>query len=436
MPKLRREITLLGLTMIAIGSCVGSGIFFTPHDMANDLPSGGLTLLAWIVGGVISICGALTFAELGGLFPKTGGVYVFLKEAFGEVFGFLYGWCILLAVTSGAIAALSLGFAECLDYFWDLSKGQKMVIALSTLGAITFINIFGVKLSQWASSSLTILKIAGIAFIVVVAITLSGSAPEGNFSIEMEHPDPWGAFALALTAVLWSFGGWHHASYLAGETLNPSKTVPRAMLLGTIAVTVIYLVTNVGYMYLLPLDEIAESRAFAANAVATVLPIGGTFTTILILVSIFGTMAIYGLTAPRIYFKLAEDGLFFPLFAKVHKKWKVPVWAIVLQSAWAVVLLLFWGTFENLLKYVVFTDWLFMLLAGISIFVFRRTMRHAPRTYKTWGYPIVPIIFILIVGWFIVSILRVEPINAIAGLILMAAGFPVFYIFKFWKNKQ
>jgi APA family basic amino acid/polyamine antiporter len=436
MPKLKREITLFGLTMIAIGSCVGSGIFFTPHDMANDLPSGGLTLAAWIVGGVISICGALTFAELGGLFPKTGGVYVFLKEAFGEVFGFLYGWCILLAVTSGAIAALSLGFAECLGYFWDITDGQKMAISLTTLAAITLINIFGVRLSQLASSSLTVLKIIGIAFIVIVAVTLSGKAPEGNFSLTLEHSDPWGAFALALTAVLWSFGGWHHASYLAGETRNPAKTLPRAMLFGVVAVTVIYLATNVGYLYLLPLGEIAESRAFAANAVASVLPVGGTITTILILVSIFGTMAIYGLTAPRIYFKLAEDGLFFPLFAKVNAKWNVPIWAIILQSGWAVVLLLFWGTFEDLLKYVVFTDWLFMLLAGISIFVFRKTMKHSPRPYKTWGYPVIPLIFILIVGWFIVSILRVEPMNAIAGLILLAAGFPVFYVFKFWQSKK
>ena len=436
MPKLKREITLLGLTMIAIGSCIGSGIFVTPSEIASDLPSGGLTLAAWVVGGIISIAGALTFAELGGLFPKTGGVYVFLKEAFGEVFGFLYGWCILLVVTSGAIAGLSLAFAKYLGFFWDFSDNEELGVALCTLVGITVINIFGVRLSQWASSFLTIIKIAGIAFIILIALTLSGGAPEGNFSFELNSADPWGAFALALVSVLWSFGGWHHASYLAGETLNPSKTVPRAMLLGTVAVTVIYLCTNIGYLYLLPVSEIAETKAFASTAVASVLPWGGTFTTLLILVSVFGTMAIYGLTAPRIYFKLAEDGLFFPLFARIHKKWRVPVWAIVLQSAWAVILLLYWQTFENLLKYVVFTDWLFMLLAGISIFVFRKTMKHAPRPYKTWGYPIIPLVFILIVGWFIVSILRVEPMNAIAGLILLAAGFPVFYVFKFWQNKK
>jgi APA family basic amino acid/polyamine antiporter len=435
MTKLRKDLTFFGLTMVAIGSCVGSGIFITPHEIASHLPSGGHMLLVWALGGVISLTGALTFSELAGLFPKTGGVYQYLKEAYGEVFAFLYGWCILLVVTSGAIAALSIAFAEYLNFFLDFGPGGKMVVALFTIVTITLANIFGVRISQLFSNFFTVTKLVGIALIIGIAFILGTISFEQATQIT-EVKDLESSFSLALIGVLWSYGGWHHASYLAGETRNANKVIPKAMMLGTLVVTVVYLLCNLAYLFILSVDEIAAEKAVAAEAIGRVLSWGGPLMAILIAISVFGTASIYTLTAPRIYYRMASDGVFFSLFGKIHTKYKVPVWAIVLQSGWAVVLLIFWGTFSNLIGYVVFTDWLFMLLAGVSIFIFRYRKKKDERPVKAWGYPVTPIIFCGIVTWFIYKILALEPLQAWAGLLLLAVGFPVYYAFKYFAKKE
>jgi basic amino acid/polyamine antiporter, APA family len=435
MTKLRKELTLYGLTLIAVGSCVGSGIFLTPHEIAQHLPSEGHMLLVWTLGGFISLTGALTFAELGGLFPKTGGVYQFIKEAYGELYGFLYGWCILLVITSGAIAALSVAFASYLNYFLEWSETGQKLLAISCISLITVANIFGVKISQFVSSTLTMTKIIGIAGLVIVAVVFCREGFAAPFQIR-EIDDPQKSFSLALIGVLWSYGGWHHASYLAGESKEAARIVPKAMMLGTLIVTLIYLTCNAAYLWLMPLDDMLANEAVATIAMTKVVEWGAPVITILIAVSVIGTASIYTLTAPRIYYRMARDGVFFSIFGRIHKKYGVPVWAIVLQSAWAIVLLLFWSTFSNLIGYVVFTDWIFMLLAGMSIFLFRKRLAHRNRPYKAFLYPVTPIIFGLIVIWFIVSVLMQEPLQAWAGLLLMAVGIPVFYIFLLRRGKK
>jgi APA family basic amino acid/polyamine antiporter len=242
------------------------------------------------------------------------------------------------------------------------------------------------------------------------------------------------SFGVALTGVLFSYGGWQHASFIAGETKNPSRNVPLAMITGAIVVIMIYLLVNVSYMLLLPLDKITVSEKIAAEAVSTILPWGGMLVAGIIAISTFGTMGIYTLSAPRIYYAMAEDKLFFSGIAKVHPVFRTPVNAIVAQSVWAIVLLLFWGTFEDLITYTVSVEWIFFTLAAAGIFIFRKKLKDTPRPYKTFGYPVTPLIFIIINTWFVGNILINKPLHMAIGGGFLLLGIPVYLFFK-RKNK-
>ncbi len=431
MTGLKRELSLYGLTMIAIGSCVGSGIFLTPSQIAGFLKSPMLILLVWSLGGVITLTGALAFAELGAMFPEAGGVYAYLKEAYGDLFGFLYGWAYLLVISSGAIAALSIAFAYYLGFIVPLGEAGIKIVAVSAILVVTIVNILRVKAAEVFSNAFTGLKLIGIAGIVIIGLFLG----DPKFvQIKPELPVFSGnivvAFGLALIGVLWSYGGWQHASFVAGEAKNARKTVPRAMIVGAVVVTAVYLLTNLAYLFLLPVEKIALSSSLAADAVTTVIPFGGFLVAIIIAISVFGTAGIYTLSSPRIYYAMAYDGIFFKKLAEVHAKFRTPVNAILFQSTWAVILLLFWGTFEDVITYVVFTDWIFFALTGFSIFIFRYKKKDIARPYKTLGYPVTPIIFVLISTLFVISTLIGKPLHAVAGLIFMAIGILVYIYFK------
>lgn len=428
--NLKKEIGFYGLTMIAVGACIGSGVFLTPSDIAFQLGDGKWVITAWLIGGIVALTGALTFAELGALFPEAGGVYAYLQKGFGKMTAFLYGWSILTVITSGAIAALSLAFARYVSAVIPLSNTAVLVTAASALIAVTLINVFGVKMGELFSSIFTSFKLIGIAAVVVIGIFL-GSQLEGNVSSMQGAFDvPGSAMAIALIGVLWSYGGWHHASYLSAEVKNAQKVVPKAMILGAVIVTLTYVLVNLAYMSLLTISEMRVSQAVAADALDKVIPIGAILIAILIAVSTFGTAGIYTLSAPRIYFAMGRDGTFFPWLAKIHPKFGTPMNAILLQSGWALILLFFWGTFEKLITYVVFMDWIFMTFGAISLFVFRRRGIRKANTYRTIGYPFTPIIFIGISSWFIIYTIIGRPVQAIAGLILLAIGIPVYLFFK------
>ncbi len=431
MTELKKELSLYGLTMVAIGSCIGSGIFLTPSQIAGYLPAPLLILLVWAIGGVITLTGALTFAELGSMFPEAGGVYVYLKEAYGPLFGFLYGWVYLVVITSGANAALSIACAYYLAFIFPMSQTGITTTAIAALILVTIINIFRVKAAEIFANVFTGLKLLGISAVIVIGIVF-GRAEVNLFSTGSE-PRTGGlfaAFGLALIGVLWSYGGWQHASFVAGEARDARRTIPRAMVIGAVVVSVVYLLTNLAYLFLLPVGEIAASQSIAADAVSTIIPFGGVLIALMIAISTFGTLGIYTLSAPRIYYAMAKDGLFFKKLAYVHPKFRTPVNAILVQSAWAVVLLLFWGTFEDLITYVVFTDWVFFGLTAVGIFIFRRKRKDMPRPYRTIGYPVVPLIFITITFLFVVNALIAKPLHAWAGLILMAASLPIYFYFK------
>lgn len=431
MTKLAKELTLYGLIMVAIGSCIGSGIFVTPSQIAGLIPSSSLIILVWALGGLIALTGALTFGELGALFPKAGGIYVFLKEAYGGWLGFLYGWAYLVIITSGSIAVLSLAFSHYLSFFIPMDNAMKTISSIITITLLTALNVFRAKFGEIFSNIFTGLKIIGILIIICSGIIFGNSDLSfSDFRFTIPTGTGLSAFGVALTGVLFSYGGWQHASFLAGETRNPSRNVPVAMITGAAVVTLIYLLVNISYMFLLPVEKIVSSEKVAAEAVSTIIPFGGMLVAGLIAVSTFGTIGIYTLSAPRIYYAMAEDGLFFKGIAKVHPKFRTPVNAIIIQSVWSVILLLFWGTLENLITYTVSVEWIFYTFAAAGIFIFRRKLSNTERPYRTFGYPVTPLIFIIINIWFIINITINKPLHMAIGFCFLLLGVPVFLFFK------
>jgi len=433
MPQLKKDLSRFDLTMIAIGSMIGSGIFLTPAIIARAIPLPSLIIFVWLIGGVQALCGALTFAELGSMMPGAGGVYVYLSEGYGKLAGFLYGWAYLLVVNTGGIAALSIAFATYLGYFIHLNEVGIKIVAVSGIFILTVINVMGVKIGGIFSDIFTLLKLLGILGVILIGFFL-GSSHITNFSISLfNSSNSWTGIGIAMVGVLWSYGGWQHATYTAGEAKNARRDVPIAMIIAASAVTAIYVIINIAYMYMLPLNSIASSSSLAADAVQIVLgPVGGSLIALAIFISTFGTAGIYTLTAPRIYFAMASDGIFFNKISSIHPKYNTPYYAIILQSTWALILVLFWGTFENLISYVVFTDWIFFALTAYTIFIFRKKMPDAKREYKTLGYPYTPLFFIAIAVWFVGSTLIEKPAQAIAGIIMLGLGLPVYY---YWKRK-
>ncbi|NNE28331.1 MAG: amino acid permease [Saprospiraceae bacterium] len=436
MAKLEKRLNLWGLTMIAVGACIGSGIFASPGQIVQELPHHGLILIVWLLGGVIALTGALTFTELGSMYPKAGGVYVFLREAFGDYMGFLYGWVILLVINTGALAALAITFAEYMTFFVPMGQTAKVILAAITILGLTLINSTGVQTSQWLANVFTGAKL--LALFVLIFIGLSFYDP-GEIPLELTATAPDQAtngLMLGLIGVLWAMGGWHHASYMASETINARRTVPRAMVLGVIIVMTVYILTNLAYMMILPLDQIAGSDKVAGDAMAKLFPYGGQAIALVIAISVFGTIAIYTMSAPRIYYAMAEDKLFFESLKKIHPRFKTPTNAMWFQAIWAIVLLLGMGTFKKLITYVTFMDIIFMTLAGVAVFILRKKKPDLERPIRVPLFPIVPIIFIGISTAFVISTFFGKPEQAWAGLIVLGLGIPVYRWFRNRKAKQ
>jgi APA family basic amino acid/polyamine antiporter len=435
MTELRRSLTLFDLTMIAIGGTIGSGIFLTPSLIAHALPSPFLILGVWAVGGLMAMAGALTFAELAALMPRAGGQYVYLTEAYGGLVGFLFGWAYFLVVCAGGLGALSVAFATYFGYFVPLGPVGTKIVAIAGLLLLTTVNVVGVKAGAIFSDVFTVLKIAGIAALISVGFAF-GSSHTTSFAFSASAiPGGIGAgLATAMVGVLWSTGGWQHATYASAEVQNPRRTIPLAMIIGTAAVTLIYILVNVAYMFLLTPQEIAASPRVAADAVSRVFgTAGGTAISLAIFVSTFGVVGIYTLTAPRIYFAMANEGLFFRRVAEVHPRFQTPAFAILAQSLWAVLMILFWGTFESLISYVVFTDWIFFGLTAASVFLFRRRAPGAERRSPVPLYPWTPLFFVAMSAWFVVVTLVQRPAQAWAGIAFLALGVPVYF---YWRRRK
>ena len=435
MSDLKQELTRFDLTMIAIGGTIGSGIFLTPSLVAHSLESPLLILLAWAAGGLMALAGSLTFAELGGMMPGAGGMYVYLSRTYGRLFGFLFGWAYLLVVNTGGLAALSIAFATYLGYFVTLDPLSVRIVAITGLLLLTVLNVSGVKIGGLFSDVFTLLKLLGVVGVIIVGFVW-GSSTTSDFTapIHQSPGDLVGLLGAALVGVFWSYGGWQHASFTAGEARDAKHSVPFAMVAGALCVALLYLGINVAYMFLLSPAAMGSSSHVAADAAGSVLgPAGGSLIALIIFVSTFGSAGIYTLTVPRIYFAMANDGVFFRRVAEVHPRYRTPANAIILQSAWAIILILFWGTFENLISYVVFTDWIFFGLTAACVLVLRSRHPGSQRPYRTWGYPFTPLFFIALSLWFVANTLLQKPGQAWAGLGLLALGVPVYY---YWERRH
>lgn len=420
--------------MIAVGSSIGSGIFVTPGTIAKEIGHPYLILFVWVLGGIMGLTGALTFSELGGLFTQAGGVYVYLKNAYGKLTGFLYGWVMLMVINTGSLAGLCVAFAEYLQFIIPgITESTKLFIAASTMIVLTLFNILGVHYSQYISNILTTLKLAAIAALIFVGLFMGNpQAIQENFYTA--HSTPANLFVVlfsGMIGVFFSVGGWHHATYVAGEVIDPSKNVAKAMVLGMTIITLAYVLINIAYLRLLPFQAIGTTQTIASDAMTVVLPWGGRIIAIGIALSILGTISIYSMSAPRIYYAMAQDGLFFKALSGIHGKWKTPVAAMLFQAGWALCILFFFQAyFDKIITFVTFMDALFFALAAASIFVFRKKMKDHQRVYKTWGYPIIPLIFISLQIVFAINIFFQKPEQAIPGLGLLGVGIGLYYWFK------
>jgi basic amino acid/polyamine antiporter, APA family len=437
MTKLAKELTLYGLIMVAIGASIGSGIFLTPSDIAGNVPSPISIMAVWIVGGIVSLTGALTFGELGTRFPGAGGVYVYLKEGYGNWLGFLYGWSYLLVITSGAIAGLALAFSTYLGYFIPMNHTWQILTGIIAIVMVTTFNVLRAKYGEYFSSIFTTLKVLGV--LIIISAGFFFPSPVNSFTGLSLSTASWHgtlpAFGIALIGVLWSYGGWQHASFLAAEVKDPTRNVPRAMIIGALVVVLVYILINISYMSLMTIPEISGTDKLAADAVSKVFPFGGSIVAATIAISVLGTIGVYTLTSPRIYYAMSQDGVFFKKLSEVHPRYKTPVHAILVQGIWSIVLILFWGTFADLVTYSTFADWIFYSMGAFSIFIFRHRETQVSPGYRTLWYPVTPLIFFVIGVWFVINTMISLPLQSGLGLAIILLGLPVYFWFS-RKNKK
>jgi len=431
-PTLARELGLFDATAITAGTIIGSGIFLVPTAVAAQLASPAMVFLVWVVGGALSLFGALSLAEMAAAFPGAGGIYVYLREAYGSPVGFLYGWALLLMIHSGSIATLAVAFGIYTAQFFPLTVAGQKGVAVFCVLLLTGVNCLGVRAGKWVQNIFTVAKVGGLAAMTVLIFTRPGSLGglKQGFWPQAPLAPAWMQFGVALVAVLWAYEGWHVVSFAAGEFKQPTRDLPRSLLIGVLIITVAYLLANASYYAVLTGEEIKQTDRVAAAAVTRV--VGTTtagFISVLILVSIFGAMNGMVLTGPRVYYAMAQDGVFFPAFARLSARYRTPTLAIVMQGAWAAGLSLL-GTFQQLFTYVIFTAWIFYGAAVAAVVVLRLKQPGLPRPFRVPGFPWLPVIFSVAAVGITVSTIVSDPRHAVLGIALILAGLPVYALFR------
>ena len=435
---LPRVLGLWDVVMIVVGGVIGSGIFLSPSEIAAVLPAPLFMLAVWVVGGLFSYFGALAFAELGAAMPEAGGVYVYLREAYGPLLSFLFGWTLFLVIDSGAAATLAVAFSyNILPRFVEMTGLEKKLVAAGFIAFLGAVNYVGVRWGSRLQNLLTYVKTAAIGLVVVAVFFFAkGRGNPANFVEPSPGPLNFGllgAFGLGLIASLWAYKGWEAATYSAGEVRDPRRNLPLGILIGLLAIIGIYVLANLAYLYVLPAGRIAASEGrVALDAMEIVAgPFGASLIAFLILFSILGAANQTILCSPRVYFAMARDGLFFKKVAECHPRFLTPHVSIVAISLWSIVLTLT-GTFRQLFTYVIFGQWIFFGLTVAAVIVLRRKYPGLERPYKTWGYPVTPVLFILAaVGVAVFSLLNAFW-NAVFGLGLICLGVPAYL---FWKRR-
>lgn len=429
----RRILSPFDATMIVIGGIIGSGIFINPRIVAELLDSTALVLAAWIAGGLVALCGAFAYAELGARFPKAGGQYVYLKDTWHPLAGFLYVWALLLIIETGAMAAVAIIFAEYLLRLVGRDTALALPLAIAALIVVSAINYVGVKPGSRVLNLFVVLKVAALAVLIGIGIFLPegaagwfgetrgpGATAEGGSAI---------AFGAALIPILFAYGGWQNANYIAEEIEAPERNLPRSLIAGVIVVIVVYVLVNVAYLRLLGLEGLAATATPAADAAARALGTAGDkFVAAAIAISTFGFLDLAVLAPTRVYYAAAADGYLPGALARLHPRYRTPTLAIVVQAVWAIALVLT-GTYSDLLNSVVFADWIFFGGTVAALFVWRRRAGETA-TYRSPGYPILPGFFVAVAVAVVLSVIIEAPARAAIGALLIATGVPVFYYFS------
>jgi basic amino acid/polyamine antiporter, APA family len=430
-PKLLRALGLWETSAIVIGIMIGTAIFLVPAEITREVGSPRAALAVWLVGGLLSLFGALSFAELAAMLPQSGGQYIFLREAYGRLVGFLCGWSFFVAAQTGGISVLAAGFAEYLRELVALSPWQQKAAAAASIALFTAINYRGVREGGAVQSILTGLKVAAIAGLIILAFLLVKGKPGGPLSLALSKGSTFlASFGVALVAALWAYEGWNTCTFAAGEVKRPERNLPLALIFGTSAVILLYLGLSFVYYRVLQVPEVAQSARVAADSAVRILGRSGSLLiTWVIIISTLGSINGSVLAAPRVYYAMAKDGLFFRWCAAVHPRFRTPHLALLLQGALAIFLVLL-GSYEQLFTYVIFAAWVFYALTAFAVIVLRRKRPGLPRPYRVWGYPVVPVVFVLATAWFLVNMLLEKPAEAGGGCLILLAGIPVYFVWK------
>ncbi|MEO8276184.1 MAG: amino acid permease [Thermoanaerobaculia bacterium] len=428
--------------LLTVGGVIGSGIFLVSSDIARVLPHGGMLLLVWLAGGLLALAGALTFAELGAMFPRAGGVYHYIKEAYGPLPGFLYGWACFLVIMSGGVAAIAVGFGEYLGSFmpfsstsnilashqfgsWTWTLSGVQVTAVAAILILTVINHFGLRQGAGIQNLMSVLKIGAIIAVGVLGFWVPAKAHLG-ITAPLPTSGLLAAFGVAMIAALWTYDGWYGLTFAAGEMKNPGRTLPLGLIGGTAILTALYLLVNFVYLRGIPVERMgSETRIGEAAANALFGPAAGQWLAAIVVVSTFGCLAATILYSSRIYQPMAADGLFFPSLAKIDPVTHVPARSLWAQSIWSILLTIS-GSYNQLYTYAVIVSLLFHGLAGAGVITLRRRRPDAERPYRVWGYPWVPFAFLAAMTILLVNTVFERPVESLLGLGLVALGLPAY----------
>lgn len=433
--ELRRELGLFDATMINVGTMIASAIFIVPAAVAAAVPGSAAMVLAWVLGGLVSLLGALSIAELSAAYPEAGGQFAYLREAYGPVWGFLYGWANFLVINPAAIAAIAVGFARYLGFFIPLSAAAIQAVAIASVIGLTALNCLGVRLGATTQNVLTLLKMVALAALIAGAFALPGGSAANAQPLWPPGPaGQWiGRFGIAMMAVLWAYDGWIETTYVGSEIKDPGRNLPRSIILSTIIVIAFYVLTSVAFSYVLSPARMATSTLVASDAAqVTMGAVGAGLVAAAILVSTLGANNGIILTAARIPYAMARGRLFFRSQGIVHPRFATPVVALVTQGVIASVLALA-GTYDQLATYVVFAQVLFYGLSATAVIRLRHKAPHVPRPYRTWGYPFTPLVFAACVVWLLGNTIIQAPREAAIGAGLILLGLPGYW---YWKRRQ
>ena len=450
-PSLRRALGLWSAVSIVVGTVIGSGVFLVPSTMISKLGSVHMLFLVWIVAGLLSLFGALTYAELAAALPEAGGEYVYLRAAYGPFWGFLYGWTQFWVAKSGSIATLAAGFYTYLSAFvpalsapvivlpyhigpggslLEIHYGQLVAIALILVLAV--VNYMGVQFGGNVQIFVTIIKMAAIGAVIAVGI-FCGRGDVGHFSQHIPAVTGIAGFFAAMVSALWAYDGWNNVSMVSSEIIRPEKNLPRSLIFGTLAVVITYLLINVAYFYVLSPSQVAASHRVAADMMTSLYGnIAGKAVTVAVLISIFAALNGSILSGGRVPYAMARDGLFFRSMATVQPKFRTPGNSMIWLSLWSSVVILS-GWYDDLYNFVIFGSWILYLMTAISVFVLRRKQPNLNRPYRVLAYPLVPVLFIGVAALLLVSTLQTRPRESLMGVFLMALGIPFYF---YWRHKS